>query len=55
LSTPRLPTAPIAYDFWKQFVLAEELETIRIRRPGAFRALPLEDDAPLVAELGHRA
>ena len=55
LAAPRLPQSPIAYDFWKQFVLAEELETIRIRRPGAFRALPLEEDARLVAELGHRA
>ena len=55
LATPRLPQAPIAYDFWKQFVLAEELETIRIQRPGAFRALPFAEDDTLVAELGHRA
>jgi len=55
MAAPRRPQAPIAYDFWKQFVLAEELETIRIQRPGAFRALPIADDETLVAELGHRA
>jgi glycosyltransferase involved in cell wall biosynthesis len=54
-AAPRRPQAPIAYDFWKQFVLAEELETIRVQRPGAFRALPAADDETLVAELGHRA
>ena len=55
MAAPKLPQAPIAYDFWKQFVLADELETIRIQRPGAFRALPIGEDEGLVAELGHRA
>lgn len=53
---PRRPPAPVAYDFWKQFVLAEELETIRQHRPAAFRALPIApDEAAVLADLGHRA
>lgn len=54
LASPRMPSAGVAYDFWRQFKLAEELETIRQTRPGAFRALPLEEEA-VVADLGHRA
>ncbi len=55
LAAPRMPHAPVAADFWRQFKLAEELETIRQRRPAAFRALPPapDDDGP-VADLGHR-
>jgi hypothetical protein len=47
---------PVAYDFWRQFALAEALEVIRQTRPAAFRALPFppEDDA-VVADLGQRA
>jgi L-malate glycosyltransferase len=56
LAAPRRPHAPVAYDFWRQFRLAEELEEIRQTRPAAFRALPVSpDDAAPVAELGHRA
>jgi glycosyltransferase involved in cell wall biosynthesis len=53
LGEPRLPAAPVAYDFWRQFRLAEELEEIRLRRPAAFRALPLspEEGGP-VANVG---
>jgi hypothetical protein len=53
LAEPRLPAAPVAYDFWRQFRLAEELEEIRLRRPAAFRALPLspEEGGP-VANVG---
>lgn len=53
LDSPRKPPAPVAYDFWRQFRLAEELEEIRQHRPAAFRALPLapEDGRP-VADLG---
>jgi glycosyltransferase involved in cell wall biosynthesis len=56
LANPRKPPAPVAYDFWRQFALAEELEEIRQTRPAAFRALPVEPDAEgTVADLGHRA
>jgi L-malate glycosyltransferase len=55
LAAPRKPLAPVAYDFWRQFQLAEELEEVRQRRPAAFRTLPLapEDEGP-VADLGQR-
>jgi L-malate glycosyltransferase len=53
LASPRKPAAPVAYDFWRQFKLAEELEEIRERRPAAFRVLPAApDDAGHVADLG---
>ena len=56
LASPRRATAPVAYDFWRQFKLAEELEEIRQTRPAAFRALPVgtRRHGP-VADLGHRA
>jgi len=40
LDGPRRPPAAVAYDFWRQFRLAEELDEIRQTRPAAFRALP---------------
>jgi glycosyltransferase involved in cell wall biosynthesis len=56
LASPRRTAAPVAYDFWRQFKLAEELEDVRQSRPAAFRALPVSpDEAGHVAELGHRA
>ena len=51
LASPRRPAAPVAYDFWRQFKLAEELEEVRVHRPAAFRALPLPPDAEHVADL----
>ena len=54
-STPRRPAPPVAYDFWRQFQLAEELEEVRQYRPAAFKALPPEADAAATADLGHRA
>ena len=54
LESPRRPMPPVAYDFWRQFKMAEELEALRQTRPAAFRALPSESEA-VVAELGHRA
>ena len=51
LSGPRRPPAPVAYDFWRQFKLAEELEEVRVHRPAAFRALPLPPDADHVSDL----
>lgn len=55
LARPRRPMPEVAFDFWKQFALAEALEEIRQSRPAAFQALPPEDAATPVAELGHRA
>jgi glycosyltransferase involved in cell wall biosynthesis len=56
LDSPRRPPADVAYDFWRQFRLADELEAIREARPSSFRALPLPpDEAGAVADLGHRA
>ena len=54
-STPRRAVPAVSYDFWRQFKLAEELEEIRQYRPAAFKALPLDEDAEPVADLGHRA
>jgi len=55
LAGPRQPAPSVAYDFWRQFRLADELEAIRQFRPAAFRALPLEPDAGgQVADLGQR-
>ncbi|MEO6222107.1 MAG: glycosyltransferase family 4 protein [Vicinamibacterales bacterium] len=55
LSGPRHGTPAVAYDFWRQFKVAEELEEIRQYRPGAFKALPLADEAAATADLGQRA
>jgi glycosyltransferase involved in cell wall biosynthesis len=56
LAAPRRPLPSVAYDFWRQFKLAEELEAIRQERPAAFRALPFSSDAAsAVADVGHRA
>jgi glycosyltransferase involved in cell wall biosynthesis len=52
LARPRRPMPAVAYDFWRQFRLAGELEAIRQARPAAFRALPDAPDAGVVAELG---
>ena len=38
--SPRLSHPPIAFDFWDQVTLAEELEAIRMYRPAAYQALP---------------
>ncbi|HUL73489.1 MAG TPA: glycosyltransferase family 4 protein [Vicinamibacterales bacterium] len=56
LASPRRPPAPVAYDFWQQVKLAEELEELREYRPAAFRALPFDDmaNAP-VADVGPSA
>ena len=40
LATPRRPHPPVAFDFWDQGQLAEELEAIKAYRPSAFLALP---------------
>jgi glycosyltransferase involved in cell wall biosynthesis len=56
LGSPRRQMPAIAYDFWRQFQLAEELEAIRQSRPAAFRALPYSpEEVAVVADLGQRA
>ncbi len=55
LAKPRRSMPEVAFDFWRQFAMAESLEEIRQSRPAAFQALPPEDAATPVAELGHRA
>lgn len=54
LAAPRKPLPPVAYDFWRQFKLAEELEELRQLRPSAFRSLPVAPEESAVADLGHR-
>jgi glycosyltransferase involved in cell wall biosynthesis len=48
LASPRRPHPPVAFDFWDQVKLLEELEDIWLYRPAAYRALP---EAPE----GHKA
>ena len=43
LAAPRRPHPPVAFDFWDQVKLAEELEEIRVYRPAAYQALPEAD------------
>src|SRR4029450_5642475 len=40
LRAPRHGAPRVAFDFWHQFDASEELEEIRMYRPGAFKALP---------------
>jgi glycosyltransferase involved in cell wall biosynthesis len=40
LERPRVPHPVVAFDFWDQVKLADELEEIRSYRPAAFQALP---------------
>jgi glycosyltransferase involved in cell wall biosynthesis len=42
LAAPRRDNPPVAFDFWDQVRLAEELEEIRLYRPAAYSALPKE-------------
>ena len=42
LATPRRPHPPVAFDFWDQVKLQEEMEEIWIYRPSAYKALPEE-------------
>ncbi len=51
---PPKPLPPVAYDFWRQFKLAEELSELLHTRPSAFRALPVAPEEAAVADLGHR-
>jgi glycosyltransferase involved in cell wall biosynthesis len=49
--SPRRPHPPVAFDFWDQVKLADELEELRIYRPAAFQALPKAAD-PTGAAVG---
>ena len=40
---PRRRHPPVAFDFWDQFAESEQLEELRLYRPAAFRALPIEE------------
>ena len=40
LASPRAPAPHVAFDFWGQFDAAQELEELRMCRPGIFKALP---------------
>jgi glycosyltransferase involved in cell wall biosynthesis len=42
LSSPRAPKPRVAFDFWRQFDAAQELEELRLYRPGIYKALPEE-------------
>jgi len=44
LARPRLPHPPVAFDFWDQVKLQEEMEEIWLYRPSAFKALPPADE-----------
>jgi glycosyltransferase involved in cell wall biosynthesis len=52
LNAPRKPAPQVAYDFWDQFRLAEELYELQQYRPAIFRGLPEspESKAGLVEE-----
>ena len=40
LSSPRAPEPIVTFDFWQQFDAAQELEELRLYRPGIYNALP---------------
>ena len=40
LAAPRARPAKVAFDFWHQFDAAQELEELRLSRPGIYKALP---------------
>jgi glycosyltransferase involved in cell wall biosynthesis len=54
LAKPSRPHPEVAWDFWKQFEMGEQLEELRMYRPGIYKALPAEPKAQL-ADFGSRA
>jgi glycosyltransferase involved in cell wall biosynthesis len=55
LASPRRPPAAVTFDFWRQYALADELETLREERPAAFHALPFAPaQAGRAADLEYR-
>jgi hypothetical protein len=47
LNTPRKPAPQVAWDFWDQFKLAEELFELQQYRPAIYRGLPDNPEQPL--------
>jgi glycosyltransferase involved in cell wall biosynthesis len=47
LKSPRKPAPPVAWDFWDQFRLAEELFELQQYRPAVFRALPASPESTI--------
>ena len=43
LSAPRAGESRVAFDFWRQFDAAQELEELRLYRPAIYKALPAEE------------
>jgi glycosyltransferase involved in cell wall biosynthesis len=44
LAGPRAPAPQVTFDFWAQFDAAQELEELRMYRPGIYKALPAEPE-----------
>ncbi len=44
LAAPRAPAPKVAFDFWRQFDAAQELEELRLYRPAVYKALPAGPD-----------
>jgi glycosyltransferase involved in cell wall biosynthesis len=44
LAAPRAAAPHVAFDFWAQFDAAQELEELRMYRPGIYQALPPEPE-----------
>ncbi len=44
---PHRPAHHVAYDFWQQLSLADQLEELRVYRPALFHALPVEPTPPV--------
>jgi glycosyltransferase involved in cell wall biosynthesis len=49
---PRALHPPVAFDFWDQVALADELEEIRAYRPAAYQALPKESSEGVEVQEG---
>ena len=47
LAAPRRPAPQVAWDFWDQFKLAEELYELQQYRPAIYRGLPTDDGKPV--------
>lgn len=45
LAAPRRPPHPVAWDFWDQIQLVEELDELRLYRPAIYRGLPESPEA----------
>ncbi len=49
---PPRPRPPVAFDFWEQVTVSEEMEELRRYRPAAFQALPPAEPEPESAAEG---